>query len=171
MRQSQASGCWPRRRGGCLQRIAQVIDGSKVDTNGLSARYGGEEFAIVTRCETIERQEGSLRNCTRERPSPRSRQEARIWMRWLQVRAAVTPSVCTTHSRISRHPRRGRLGAASETVSKFTSRWDPAAQWTGAYKGHASFAYADNYLIDLKEAIIVDVEATRAIRQLASKSG
>jgi diguanylate cyclase (GGDEF)-like protein len=31
----------------CLQRIAQVIDGSTSDTTGLSARYGGEEFAIV----------------------------------------------------------------------------------------------------------------------------
>jgi hypothetical protein len=50
-------------------------------------------------------------------------------------------------------------------VPKFISRSDPAAQWTGAHKGHAFFAYADNYLIDLKVAIIVDVEATRAIRQ------
>jgi transposase len=56
-------------------------------------------------------------------------------------------------------------GAASETVPKFISRSDPAAQWTGALKGHAFFAYADNYLIDLKAAIILDVEATRAIRQ------
>ena len=32
-------------------------------------------------------------------------------------------------------------------------------------KGHAFFAYATNYLIDLKHAVIVDVEATRAIRQ------
>jgi hypothetical protein len=56
-------------------------------------------------------------------------------------------------------------GAASETVPKFISRSDPAAQWTGAHKGHAFFAYADNYLIDLKAAIIVDVDATRAIRQ------
>jgi transposase len=56
-------------------------------------------------------------------------------------------------------------GAASQTVPKFISRSDPAAQWTGAHKGHAFFAYADNYLIDLKAAIIVDVEATRAIRQ------
>src|SRR6185312_14018399 len=47
--------------------------------------------------------------------------------------------------------------AASETVPKFISRSDPAAQWTGAHKGHAFFAYADNYLIDLKAAIIVDV--------------
>jgi hypothetical protein len=52
-----------------------------------------------------------------------------------------------------------------ETVPKFISKSDPAAQWTGAHKGHAFFAHADNSLIDLKAAIIIDVEATRAIRQ------
>ncbi|WAC47789.1 IS1182 family transposase [Asticcacaulis sp. SL142] len=56
-------------------------------------------------------------------------------------------------------------GAASETKPKFVSKSDPAAQWTGAMKGLAFFAYATNYLIDLKHAVIVDVEATRAIRQ------
>ncbi len=56
-------------------------------------------------------------------------------------------------------------GAASETRPKFVSRSDPAAQWTGAHKGHAFFAYATNYLIDLDHAVIVDVEASRAIRQ------
>jgi len=56
-------------------------------------------------------------------------------------------------------------GAASEARPKFVSRSDPAAQWTGALKGHAFFAYATNYLIDLDHAIIVDVEASRAIRQ------
>ena len=56
-------------------------------------------------------------------------------------------------------------GAASEVKPKFVSRSDPAAQWTGALKGHAFFAYATNYLIDLDHAIIVDVEASRAIRQ------
>jgi transposase len=34
-------------------------------------------------------------------------------------------------------------GAASEVAPKFVSRSDPAAQWTGAHKGHAFFAYAD----------------------------
>ena len=34
-----------------------------------------------------------------------------------------------------------------------------------ALKGHAFFAYATNYLIDLDHAVIVDVEASRAIRQ------
>ena len=57
------------------------------------------------------------------------------------------------------------FGAASERVPKFISPSDPAAQWTGAHKGHAFFAYATNYLIDLDHAVIVDVEATRAIRQ------
>jgi transposase len=56
-------------------------------------------------------------------------------------------------------------GAASEVKPKFISRSDPAAQWTGALKGHAFFAYATNYLIDLDHAVIVDVEASRAIRQ------
>jgi len=56
-------------------------------------------------------------------------------------------------------------GAASDTRPKFVSRSDPAAQWTGAHKGHAFFAYATNYLIDLDHAVIVDVEASRAIRQ------
>ena len=56
-------------------------------------------------------------------------------------------------------------GAASEVRPKFVSRSDPAAQWTGALKGHAFFAYATNYLIDMDHAIIVDVEASRAIRQ------
>ena len=56
-------------------------------------------------------------------------------------------------------------GPASEVEPKFVSRSDPAAQWTGAHKGHAFFAYATNYLIDLDHAVIVDVEASRAIRQ------
>src|SRR5881396_1898408 len=57
------------------------------------------------------------------------------------------------------------FGAASEVRPKFVSPSDPAAQWTGAMRGQAFFAYADNYLIDVKCGVIVDVEATRAIRQ------
>jgi Transposase DDE domain len=56
-------------------------------------------------------------------------------------------------------------GAASPVTPKFISRSDPAAQWTGAHKGHAFFAYSTNYLIDTDHGVIVDVEATRAIRQ------
>jgi transposase len=56
-------------------------------------------------------------------------------------------------------------GAASDVVPKFVSPSDPAAQWTGAHKGPAFFAYSDNYLIDVKFGVIVDVEASRSIRQ------
>jgi len=57
------------------------------------------------------------------------------------------------------------FGAASEVVPKFVSPSDPASQWTGAHKGPAFFAYSTNYLIDNKHAVIMDVEASRAIRQ------
>jgi len=57
------------------------------------------------------------------------------------------------------------FGAASEVTPKFVSPSDPAAQWTGAMRGPAFFAYANNYLIDVKFGVIVDVEASRAIRQ------
>ena len=57
------------------------------------------------------------------------------------------------------------FGTASEVTPKFVSPSDPAAQWTGAMRGPAFFAYADNYLVDVKFGVIVDVEASRAIRQ------
>jgi transposase len=57
------------------------------------------------------------------------------------------------------------FGAATDVAPKFVSPSDPAAQWTGAMRGPAFFAYADNYLIDVKCGIIMDVEASRAIRQ------
>lgn len=57
------------------------------------------------------------------------------------------------------------FGGATDVVPKFVSPSDPAAQWTGALKGPAFFAYADNYLIDVQFGIIVDVEASRAVRQ------
>ena len=57
------------------------------------------------------------------------------------------------------------FGAATEVTPKFVSPTDPAARWTGAHGGQAFFAYSTNYLIDVEHAIIVDVEATTAIRQ------
>ena len=57
------------------------------------------------------------------------------------------------------------FGAATDVAPKFVSPSDPAAQWTGAMRGPAFFAYADNYLIDVKCGIIMDVEASRAVRQ------
>jgi len=63
------------------------------------------------------------------------------------------------------------FGAASEVTPKFVSRSDPAAQWTGAMRGPAFFAYADNYLIDVKFCVIMDVEASRGIRQAEVGAG
>jgi transposase len=57
------------------------------------------------------------------------------------------------------------FGAATDVTPKFVSPADPAARWTGAHGGQAFFAYSTNYLIDVENAIIVDVEATTAIRQ------
>jgi hypothetical protein len=49
---------------------------------------------------------------------------------------------------------------------KFVAPADPAARWTAAQRrGPAFFAYSANCLIDVDNAIIVDVEATTAIRQ------
>jgi hypothetical protein len=53
------------------------------------------------------------------------------------------------------------FGAASEVMPKFVSPTDPAAQWTGAMRGPAFFAYADNYLVDVRFGIM---RPTRALR-------
>ncbi len=57
------------------------------------------------------------------------------------------------------------FGAATTVEPKFTSHSDPSSQWTAARKGPAFFAYSTNYLIDTDHGVIVDVEATRSIRQ------
>jgi transposase len=62
------------------------------------------------------------------------------------------------------------FGAATEVVPKFISPADPAARWTGAHGGQAFFAYSANYLIDLDHAVIVDVEASTAVRQAEVKA-
>src|SRR5258706_16425509 len=55
------------------------------------------------------------------------------------------------------------FGAATPVVPKFVSPADPASRWTGANGGLAFFAYCTNYLIDLKHAVILEVEATTPI--------
>lgn len=56
-------------------------------------------------------------------------------------------------------------GAASPSRPEFVARSDPAAQWTRAGESRSYFACATNYLIDTENSVIMDVEATRAIRQ------
>src|SRR6516162_5432401 len=57
------------------------------------------------------------------------------------------------------------FGGATLTEPKAISPTDPAARYTAAANSAAVYAYSDNYLVDLKHAVIVDVEATTAIRQ------
>ena len=57
------------------------------------------------------------------------------------------------------------FGAATSVIPKFNAHSDPASQWTAARKGPAFFAYSNNYLIDTDNAVILDVEATRSVRQ------
>lgn len=57
------------------------------------------------------------------------------------------------------------FGGATPVEPKAISPVDPAARYTAAADGPAVYAYSDNYLIDLKHAVIMDVEATTAIRQ------
>ncbi len=57
------------------------------------------------------------------------------------------------------------FGAATPVKPKVLSPVDPAARFTGAKKAYSIFAYSTNYLVDLENAIIVDVEPTAPIRQ------
>jgi transposase len=57
------------------------------------------------------------------------------------------------------------FGGATSVEPKTISPTDPAARYTASANSVAGYAYSDNYLIDLKHAVIMDVEATTAIRQ------
>jgi transposase len=57
------------------------------------------------------------------------------------------------------------FGGSTPIPPKRINITDPAARWTAATRERAFYAYSTNYLIDLDHAVIVDVEATTAIRQ------
>ena len=57
------------------------------------------------------------------------------------------------------------FGGATPVEPKAISPTDPAARYTASANSVAGYAYSDNYLIDLKHAVIMDVEATTTIRQ------
>jgi len=56
------------------------------------------------------------------------------------------------------------FGGATPVEPKSISPTDPAARYTAAADTPAVYAYSDNYLVDLKNAVIMDVEATTAVR-------
>src|SRR6266851_9345012 len=49
--------------------------------------------------------------------------------------------------------------------SRSSSRQSIRRRWTASWSGPAIYAYCTNYLIDVEHAIIVDVEASTAVRQ------
>jgi transposase len=53
-----------------------------------------------------------------------------------------------------------------ERAPKALSPTDPAAAWTARGRHKVMFGYSLNYLIDAKEAVIVDVEATRISKEV-----
>jgi transposase len=62
------------------------------------------------------------------------------------------------------------FGAATPVQPKYVSPVDPAARWSAADRGKAHFLYSANYLVDLENAVIVDVEATAPIRQAENRA-
>ena len=108
---------------------------------------GGEGFAVdasLIQADTIKQRSIAGQDWRRDRDPQRSSRAVKEYLATLDDTA---------------------WGAASNVVPKFVSPSDPAAQWTGTHKGPAFFAYSNNYLIDVKFGVIVDVEASRAIRQ------
>ena len=105
------------------------------------------------------------RLCGRCQPDRRRRQQAALRSRRRVAIASSAPMPARAVREYLATLDDAAFGAASEVKPKFVSPSDPAAQWTGAHKGHAFFAYATNYLIDTDNAVILDVEASRAIRQ------
>ena len=57
------------------------------------------------------------------------------------------------------------FGAATPLVPKYLAPAHPASGWTSAHRGPAFYACSINDLIDLDHAVIMDVEASTAVRQ------
>lgn len=107
-------------------------------TEGL---VGGEGFAVDA---SLIRADANRQRCEQELPSGASNRAVREYLEVLDDAA---------------------FGSATPTPPKAVSPVDPAARWTAAKGGPAEFCYATNYLIDLDHAVIVDVEASTAVRQ------
>jgi transposase len=61
------------------------------------------------------------------------------------------------------------FGGATPVEPKAISPTDPAARYTASANSIAGYAYSDNYLIDLKHAVIMDVETTTAAKRRSAR--
>jgi transposase len=57
------------------------------------------------------------------------------------------------------------FGGATPVTPKRINLTDPELRWTAATREAAFYSYSANYLIDLDQAVIVDVEATTSVRK------
>jgi transposase len=57
------------------------------------------------------------------------------------------------------------FSGATPVEPNVISPTDPAARYTPSANSVAGYAYSNNYLIDLKHAVLMDVEATTTVRQ------
>ena len=84
---------------------------------------------------------------------------------WSERRLSATGCVSISYTRGFAASTWTATWGPSKVTPKFISRSDPAAQWTGAPKGHAFSAHGTDYLIDVDNAVIDDVEASPAIQR------
>src|SRR5580692_2124662 len=102
------------------------------------------------------------RGCHQKRPDGRSKN---IWPCSTMRPSALRPMWCPSSSR---RPIRQRDGPEPKLRSHTCSRGSVMSlrhSHVSRHGGQAFFAYYTNYLIDVDNGIIVDVEATTAIRQ------
>lgn len=74
------------------------------------------------------------------------------------------PSLTTTRA-VKEYLNELDRDASLNRTQKSVSLTDPMSQWSGA-KGPAQFFYSTNYLIDVENSVILDVEATPSTRTL-----
>ena len=82
-----------------------------------------------------------------------------------KVEDLVPTSKAAQSQNICRSLMSAAFSGATPVEPKVISPTDPAARYTASANSVAGYAYSDNYLIDLKHAVIMDVEATTTVRQ------
>jgi transposase len=119
-----------------LRRLFEVT----VERCMAEGLVGGEGFAVDA---SLIRADANRQRCEPELPSDASGRAVREYLEVLDDAA---------------------FGTATPVAPKVVSAVDPAARWTAAHGGQAQFCYATNYLIDVEHGVIVDVEASTAVR-------
>jgi hypothetical protein len=157
------------------------LDPLLVDQPGkrLGRAVGGVgDQALRVEAEAVERAlDHFARRLVLGPPDRRSRLDASLIKEDANREDGIEPGRCSPENHASRATTEyletlddAAFGAATPVQPKYVSPVDPAARWSAADRGKAHFLYAANYLVDLENAVIVDVEATAPIRQAENKA-